>query len=59
MAKRHGFTWERGYYTERTLTRNFPTLEAAQKFAEGKDVKDIYRRNGKFVVEWVKTIVND
>lgn len=60
MARRYGFSWERGYYIERTLTRSFQTLEAAQKFAEGKNVKDIYRRNGKFVVEWVKTtIVND
>lgn len=50
-----GFSWERGYYTERTLTRSFQTLEAAQKFAEGKDVRDIYRNKGKYVVEWVKT----
>ena len=52
----HGFNWERGEYIDRTLTRSFQTLEAAQKFAEGKDVRDIYRSKGKFVVEWVKTI---
>ena len=61
MAKRigktvRGFSWERGYYTDRTLTRSFPTLEAAQKFADGKNVRDIYRAKGKYVVEWVKTI---
>ena len=52
----NGFSWDRGYYTERTLTRSFQTLEAAQKFADGKDVRDVYRKNGKFVVEWVKHI---
>ena len=61
MAKRfnktvNGFSWERGYYTDRTLTHSFQTLEAAQKFAEGKDVLDIYRKGGRFVVEWVKHI---
>ena len=52
---KRGFTWERGYYKERTLTRSFDTLDAAQKFAEGKDVRDIYRNRGRFTVEWVKT----
>lgn len=56
---RHGFTWERGHYTERTLTRSFPDLETAQKFAEGKDTRDIYRKNGRFVVEWIKTTPDD
>ena len=36
----------------RTLSRSFDTLEAAQKFAEGTRVTDIYRANGKFKVEW-------
>ena len=36
----------------RTLSRSFDTLEAAQKFAEGKRVTDIYRAGGKFKVEW-------
>lgn len=40
----------------RTLTRSFDTLEAAQRFANGKDVNDIFRRKGKYVVEWFKTI---
>lgn len=52
----NGFDWERGSYTRKVLTRSFPTLEAAQKFAEGKNVIDVYRNNGKFVVEWVKII---
>ena len=52
----NGFNWERGYYTDRVLTHSFPTLEAAQKFAEGKDVRDIYRSKDKYVVEWVKHI---
>ena len=50
-----GFNWTEGQYTRRTLTRSFDTLEAAQKFAEGKDTRDIYRAHGRFVVEWVKT----
>ena len=40
---------------QRTLSRSFDTLEAAQKFAEGKDVRDIYRAHGRYKVEWVKT----
>lgn len=51
-----GFSWERGQYIDKTLTRSFPTLEAAKKFAEGKNVLDIFRKKGKFVVEWVKTV---
>ena len=38
-----------------TFSRGFDTLEAAQKFAEGKDVRDIYRAHGRYNVEWVKT----
>ena len=49
------FDWERGDYTKRTLTRSFETLEAANAFANGKDVRDIYRNKGRYVVEWVKT----
>lgn len=40
---------------QRTLSRSFDTLEAAQKFAEGKDVRDIYRAHGRFKVEWEHT----
>lgn len=40
---------------QRTFTRSFDTLEAAQKFADGKDVRDIYKYRGRFKVEWVKT----
>ena len=43
------------YHVEqRTLTRSFDTLEAAQQFAKGKDVRDIYRAHGRFKVEWIK-----
>ena len=51
-----GFDWERGSYTRKVLTRSFQTFEAAEKFAECKDVRDIYRNKGKYVVEWFKTI---
>lgn len=54
-----GFNWTEGYYKRRTLTRSFETLEAVQKFAEGKDVVDVFLNKGKFVVEWVKTIDNN
>ena len=39
----------------RTLSRSFDTLEAAQKFAEGKNVTDIYRVGGRIKVEWQTT----
>lgn len=51
--------WSRGFYIERILTRSFETLEAANKFAVGKNVRDIYRKKGKFVVEWLKVIDNN
>ena len=51
--------WTVGYYKQRRLTRSFPTLEAAEKFAKGKQVLDIYRNRGKFTVEWIKTIPMD
>ena len=40
---------------QRTLHRSFDTLEAAQKFAEGKTVIDIFRSQGRFKVEYLKT----
>lgn len=40
----------------RIMHRSFPTLAAAQKFAEGKEVDDIYRAKGRFVVEYRKTV---
>ena len=58
----HKSTLKRGncgaLYIERTLKRSFPTLEAAQKFAEGKVLRygDIFKSKGKYVVEWVKII---
>ena len=43
-----------GHTEHRYLTRSFETLEAAQKFAAGKTVFDIFRRRGRFVVEYEK-----
>lgn len=40
----------------RELSRSFDTLEAAQKFAEGKNVFDICKSKGRFKVIWIKTI---
>lgn len=56
-AVRHD--WEKGYYKVRNLTRSFETLEQANAFADGKQVVDIYRSKGRFVVEWQKTIMLD
>ena len=41
---------------KRTMRRSFDTLDAARKFAEGKDVVDIYRSNGRFTVEWTNVV---
>lgn len=43
-----------GFTKRQTLTRSFDTLEAAQKFAEGKNTLDIFRAKGRFKVQWVK-----
>ncbi len=37
-----------------TLHRSFDTLEAAERFAQGKDVVDIYRAKGRFKVKYHK-----
>lgn len=56
----HHFDWENGYYKRKTLTRSFSTLDEAKKFAEGKQVKDIFKSKGRYVVEWEKlTIMNN
>ena len=36
----------------RTLSRSFDTLEQAQRFADGKNVVDVYKSRGRFKVEW-------
>ena len=47
-------------HKRRELSRSFDTLEEAQTFAEGKAVTDIYRKNGRYTVVWIKTItIND
>ena len=42
-------------YKVRDLSRSFDTLEAAQKFVEGKNVFDICKSHGRFKVIWYKT----
>ena len=40
----------------RELSRSFDTLEAAQKFSEGKNVFDICKSKGRYKVIWFKTV---
>ena len=49
----------RGFIIVKTLSRSFDTIEEARRFAEGKQVTDIYRFKGRFRVEWKKTIDNN
>lgn len=49
-----GFNWKDGSYIEKKLHRSFETLEEAERFAEGKNVRDIYRCKGRYKVEWIK-----
>lgn len=49
------FDWETGDTKVRRLIRSFETLDEAKRFAEGKQVSDIFRSKGRFVVEWIKT----
>ena len=60
MARMNKTAFRDGYGYEplkkvQTLSRSFDTLEEANKFAEGKQVTDIYRAAGRFKVEWLKT----
>lgn len=55
---RNRFSWSDGWTTERTLSRSFGTLAEAEAFSRGKNVVDIYRTQGKYRVEWLKTINN-
>lgn len=48
-----------GHTEHKRLTRGFETLEAAQKFADkktadGKTVYDVFRRRGRYAVEYEK-----
>lgn len=43
-----------GHIEHKVLKRSFETVEAAQKFAAGKMVFDIFGRRGRFVVEYEK-----
>ena len=51
--------WQTGFTILKTLSRSFDTLEQAQRFAEGKQVTDIYRCNGRYKVEWQKALDNN
>ena len=46
-------------FKRRELSRSFDTLEAAQKFAEGKNVFDICKSHGRFKVIWFKDTLAD
>lgn len=60
MSKtKHGFSWEKGYFKLRELTRSFDTLEEAKRFADGKNDTDIFISNGRYKVKWVKEVVVD
>lgn len=56
MKTRYRFDWTNGDYIERTLSRSFDTLEEAEQFSTGKDVRDIYKSKGRYKVEWIKTV---
>lgn len=48
--------WGTSPHKKRELSRSFDTLDAAQKFAEGKELLDIYKSKGKYKVVWIKTV---
>ena len=56
---RNTFDFQNGYQVIRRLSRSFKTLEEARKFAEGKNVLDIYRYRGLIRVEWEKAVDNN
>ena len=58
--------WEHGDTKARILSRSFPTLEEAERFAKGEhpgcirwEVIDIYKSKGRYKVEWIKVIDNN
>ena len=55
----HGFDWKVGHYKTRTLSRSFDTLEEAETFSADKKTLDIYKSNGRYKVEWLKTIMEE
>ena len=52
------FDWQNGHTKARRLTRSFDTADEAERFAKDKQVTDIYKINGRYKVEWIKTEVN-
>lgn len=53
----HYSGWGEIPHKRRELSRSFDTLEAAQKFAEGKEGTDIFKAHGRYKVSWIKTVV--
>ena len=53
------FDWEKGHTKVRTITRSFDSLHEAERFAQEKEVVDIYRSKGRYVVEWRKETANE
>ena len=43
-------------YNRRELSRSFDTLEAAQRFAKGKEGTDVFKAHGRYKVTWIKTV---
>ena len=58
----HKTTWfvdtDGRHKIRRVLTRSFDTIDDAKRFAEWKDVTDIFRSHGRFTVEWIKVTLN-
>lgn len=53
------FDWQNGHTIHKKLTRSFDSLEQANKFAEDKQVIDIYVSGGRYKVEWLKITDNN
>ena len=53
------FDWKRGNYKVRELSKSFDTIDEARRFADGKNVLDIYVSKGKYKVTWLKEVKID
>lgn len=53
------FDWANGYTKWRVLSRSFDSVEEANRFAEGKQIIDVYKSKGRYKVEWLKIIDNN
>lgn len=59
MKTMHRWNWKDGSTIVRRLSRSFDTIGEATKFAEGKEIVDIYKSKGRYKVEWIKTKDNN